>query len=65
MEAVRRMRDGGTPIRELEKDLGVCNASLYNWERDIKGIPRSSSPRNKDKGWSSESKYNAVIELVA
>ena len=62
-EAVRRMRDGGTTIRELEKELGVSDATLYNWERDLKGIPRYNSKRYKaQNGWSSEAKYNAVIE---
>jgi len=63
-EAVRRLRDGGTTIRELEKELGVNHSTLYNWERDINGTPRSNNSRNKPakNGWSSESKYNAVIE---
>ena len=60
--AVARMRDGTSTIREVEEEFGVCNATLYNWERDIKGVPRSNSPRNKEKnGWNSETKYNAVI----
>lgn len=61
--AVRKMRDGGTPIREVAKELNVSTSALYNWERDIKGIPRSNSPRSKGRsGWSSEAKHNAVIE---
>jgi len=62
-EAVGRMRDGGTPIEKIAKEYGVCKATLYNWRRDIEGIPRSASPKNKDtSGLSSEEKFNVLIE---
>ena len=62
-KAVGRMKDGGTPIGELAEEYGVTRATLYNWQRDIDGIPRSNSIRSKGpKGWSSEDKFNAVLE---
>jgi len=61
-EAVGRMRDGSTSVRDLAEELGVCTASLYYWERASRGIPRGNTSKNKElNGWSSEAKYNEVV----
>jgi len=61
-EAVRRSYDGGTPIGELVKELEISKTTLYNWRKDIEGIPRSANRTDRNNRFSSEARYYAVLE---
>lgn len=52
---------GGKGIKELSKEIGVCNQTLYNWrDRYARGgdLPKSS------RKWKLKDKYTAVMEAA-
>lgn len=53
-------------IRDLAREEGISEATLYNWRKDARSRGRLL-PNHDDspEGWSSQDKFNAVLETAA
>lgn len=53
-------------VAELAQEEGISEATLFNWRRQARGQGRLLPDRASDsEGWSSQDKFNAVLESAA
>jgi len=53
-------------VSDVAKEEGISEATLYNWRKAARGQGRLLPDRAADsEGWSSQDKFNAVLESAA
>jgi transposase len=53
-EAVNQVVEGGHPVRDVAKRLGISDKSIYTWLRDLRGRSRATKQTESLEGLHSE-----------
>lgn len=60
--AVRKFHNRGSrQVREIARDIGVSNWSLYKWAREYATSPRMKKQDRRPQDWKAEEKFKAVM----
>ena len=53
-EAVKQVVEGGHPVRDVAKRLGVSDKSIYTWQHNVPGRSRAAKQAESLEGLHSE-----------